>query len=322
MATTERVINITLDNEEGEVYVDIAQCLSLLNRKLVKQGSAFMIEEIRLNSYAEANQTVTIHRLAQNWVLANAHTKALAEWNEQQIRAAKEAGTESFKAKWRDFKIYMSKGHWDAMATDGTFDGNHLPDNYTLAEIGAITGVEYEWTPSNFVVPNVTVGGTTSTREYQMIATGADGAGVSDTYKSMVMAYAESRARPNVPEPNIIVGPDGGLYTDMENVGEDEDEIIANWVYEGNEPPYPVGDGSADEGYPGGEHMGNPTSGGHLEAEAIVSNNVRSLIPGFVAPCGLLRIGRTETVGSLSVQIRVAAAANGKPLSIPMKELN
>lgn len=322
MATTERVINITLNEDEGEAFVCIAQCLSLLNRKLVRQGSAFMIEEIRLNSYAEANQTVSIRRLASNWVLTNAHTKALAEWNEQQIRAAKEAGSESFKAKWRDFKIYMSKTHWDAMATPGTFDGNHLPDTYTLAEIGGITGAEYEWGPSNFVVPNVTVGGTTSTREYQMIATGADGATVADTYKSMVLAYAESRARPMVPDPNIVVGPDGGLYTDMENVGEDEDEIIANWVYEGNEPPYPIGNGSADEGYPGGEHMGNATAGGHLEAEAVVSSNMRSLIPGFVAPCGLLRIGRTDTTGVLNVQIRIAAAANGEPLSIPMKELN
>lgn len=323
MGATEKVINLTIPADQDRTFCDLGQCLALLNKQQIRQGSAFMINEIRLNTFG-TTESVTIHRLMENWVIANSHVKAMAEWNEQQIREADDAGLESFRAKWRDFKIYMNKLHYDDQTTPGTFDNNILPDNCTLAEIAAIPGaVEYEWKPSLFVLPNVTIGGTTATREYPLIAYGPDDPAGVPAYKSMVVAYAQSRARPLVPDPNVVTGHDGGLYTDMENVGEDSHEIIDEWVYNGNEPPYPICDGTGEEAYPGGEYFASPLNGQIIEAEATVSDNTRSLIPGFVAPVGLLQIKRDGDITQpLHVQIRMAAKPNGDILSIPMKELN
>ena len=237
MTACEKTISLTMPAAQGTAYIDIAQCLSSLNRKLFRQGYQYMIQEIKFTDYS-GDGSITIHRLSESWVLTNSHVKAMAEWNEQQIQGAKDAGAESMKAKWRDFKVYYNIEH-----ADSTTAGNLLPTDYGLTDHSA--NAEYQWAASEFVIPNA--GGPGVTIEYDMHMLGDDN-GV--TSKGCIKAYAESRARPEQQDPNVVLGPTGGLYTDMEDVGEDLDEIIGNWSRQGVLPPYPLSRDNLEENYP------------------------------------------------------------------------
>jgi outer membrane murein-binding lipoprotein Lpp len=165
MSACERTINLQFTNSVQAGFLDINQAISRLNRKLFRQGTEVMIESIAIQSYSGTADEVQIGRLPSSYTTSNAWVKALAEWNEQQIEAAKEAGTESNKAKWRDFKVYMNSDHVEAGGI-----ANLLPQGYELADESA--DAESEWIYSQFVVPNTDVAGTPTpgdTQEYVML---------------------------------------------------------------------------------------------------------------------------------------------------------
>ncbi len=306
MAAAEKTINIELTAEKQEGFLDIAQCLSRLNRKLFMQGMQYMIQEIRVNSYAAGATELQVYRMPDTWVTTNAWVKALAEWNEQHIDAARETGAESMKAKWRDFKVFMNEGH----ITDGG-GNNILPKGFYLGDVSAGT-VTQDWNASLLVVPNEG-GSTGTTEEFFLHMLGED----TSTSKGLVKAYAQSRARPNEPVPNVVAV-DGGLYTEIENVGEDLEEIIDNWSVSNNSPPYPLTNDTIYENYPGGVYVGSEGEGsystkGHKENIVPLSLNTpgsfRTVVPGFVAPLGLLYIGAAGTVeGEETVQVQIVCS--------------
>lgn len=315
MVSCEKVINLKLGTDEFpafEAYVDLGQILCKLNRKgAFRQGMQYAIESIRIQSYGvSGNKEVQIHRLPDNWVTTNAWVKALAEWNEQQLDESREAGTESMIAKWRDFKVFMNEEH----ATLGAA-ANLLPEGYSLTDVSAGT-VYYEWDMSEIVVPNVGAPGVT--QEYHLHMLGDD----IGSSKGVIKAYAESRTRPMGEDPNIVTNTYGGLWTDIEDVGEISDEIIENVSRRNNNPPYPLSENNANENYPGGVHVGENLKG-HTEAIVPISDGFRSVIPGFVAPLGLLRVSTTHDSGITSIQIRMAASEkNSGVLSQSMKVAN
>ena len=107
MAAAERTI--TLGILEGSNYIDIAQCLSAVNRKLYRQGMQYAIESLTFTSN-DATGNIRVRRINEAWYSTNAHQKAYIEWKSQQDDAAKDAGAQSMRAKWRDFKVCMDLG--------------------------------------------------------------------------------------------------------------------------------------------------------------------------------------------------------------------
>jgi hypothetical protein len=306
MSACEKTINIELNADQPAGFLDIAQCLSRLNRKMYRQGMQYMIQEIRVNSYSAGATELQIFRMPDTWVTTNAWVKALAEWNEQHLQAARETGTESMRAKWRDFKVFMNEGHITAGGTN-----NLLPEGFGLTNVSAGT-VTQDWNASLLVVPNE--GGTAgNTQEFYLHMLGDDITSPVDS-KGLVKAYAQSRARPNEPVPNVVAV-DGGLYTDIENVGEDLEEVIDNFATSNNSPPYPLTNNTIYENYPGGAVVGTPgyENKGHKENVAPLDmatpGSFRTLIPGFVAPLGLLYIGAGGTIsGSETVNVQIICA--------------
>lgn len=313
MAAAERTLNFsfTAHNEEQEGFIDIAQCLSSVNRKLFRQGMQYMIQEIRVESWSPDASQVAIYRLCDNWVNTNAWVKALAEWNEQNLEAARETGTESTLAKWRDFKVHMNKLH----ATDGVGE-NFLPDSFELADHPA--GSVYQWSMSKFVVPNDgNFGG--ATHEYELYMVDATDVGVG---QGLIEAYAESRSRPQPDDPNILTVT-GGLYSDMEDVGEDLDDIVGNFQRENTNPPYPLNENDATASYPGINYGVDGTVGQILEGSMQIGQSVRSTLPGFVAPLGLLYVKCAGmNTGSVNVQIKIAPGSYQGVMARSMKEAN
>ncbi len=303
---------------EGTSYIDIAQCLSLVNRASYRQGYQYAIESMELVS--QGGSTVVISRISNSWPVVNAWVKGMALWKEQQDDTMKESGLVDTVAKYRDFKICMEQHHSQA-----GFSANLLPSNCpTLAQVQAVSATaNYEWEQSEIVVPNFGAVGTTVEMPLHWVGDDVAGAGTS---KSLVKAYAESRSRPQTPDPNFVDVPLGGLFGDMFDVGDDNLEIITNAQDENHVPPYYIDDGTTFEFYPGGEGLDILGTGGMgLTDEYYMSTNatgrfISSYGGTAVIPAGLLKLVHSGDPAVL--RIKLAAGHYKGVMARPMQDVN
>lgn len=334
LKTMERDFWFDLNDEadedvQGIAFVDLAQVASLVNRVSLRQGMQYVVESIEFVTNGQLQAYV--FRCPEHWPAINAWEKSYHHWKEQQDEAAREAGLQSTKAQWRDFKIFMNSLH----STAGTAN-NLLPAGYLTT--GATT--KYEWDASEVVVPND--GGVAgNTQQYQLHLLGDDG-----TTKGLIKAYAESRSRPHSVDPNVVDVDSGGLFGEMIDVGEIQTDVVDNYQGRNNEPPYLLSENTPDEFYPGGVNQGQfviagtNTFDGQLEGvctiNAVNTNFGSTVIPGFVAPLGLLGISyKAENLSPipspynpgdpyLSLGMRITLAPGGYKglLAQDMKEAN
>lgn len=270
-------------------YLDLGQIHSLCNRLFARQGYEYVVQNIEIGCQSGGAFVASIYKLPEHWPCINAWEKAMRIWKEQQDDAADEAGLESTRARYRDFKIHFDTGH----VTAG-FAANLIPNGFTLTD-AAVTDESYEWQAAEVIIPNDGAPGNTGDRLLHML--GGDN-GV--TSAGLIKAYAESRARPQQTDPNIVDTAAGGLFGLMQDVGDDMVDIV-NQMQESNDvPPYLMGMDGTTEYYPGGGFQGI----GPYDASGVVhpgelvdilsinaSQNFNSdTAPGFVAPCGLVKI--------------------------------
>ncbi len=313
-------------------YIDMMQCHSLVNRVFARQGMNVLIESLEIGVQSGGAFTASILRLPQNWACVNAWTKTMSLWKRQQDETADESGLESTFARYRDFKIKFDSDH--------AFTDNLIPQGYFL-EDAASTADAYEWQSSSVVIPNDPTG-TATERSLHML--GPD-VGFS---AGMISAYAVSRSRPHVQDPNIPNVATGGLFGEMFDVGEDNEEIVDNFQERNNEPPYLIYRNAADEAYPGGSYQGigpqQASSSGQVPGQFVdtlavnAGQNYNSdHTSSFPAPCGLIKICIEATGVGISPGPVRAGEAVGGPLwcrvrlapghyqgiaAVPMQEAN
>ena len=273
--------------QDGTYYIDIAQCLSLVNRKFYRQGMQYVVENMELN--ADGVVASTVRRLPETWVVANAWEKTMRLWLQQQNETADDAGLESTRAAYRDFKIYLDSTH-----VAGGFASNAIPDG--VRDLSALPAdSDYEWSNSEVVIPNSGSVGNTVEKTLHMI-----GDDVGSSSAGMIKAYASSRSRPFTTDPNQPDFPTGGLFGQMFDVGDDDNQIVTNYQSRNNHPPYIVGvDDSQTEYYPGGSDW-SVIPAAHLETIMTIRNTAptggvyhTTYSPGFIASCGLIRLDFT-----------------------------
>jgi len=264
------------DLSVAAVYVDIAQCISIVNRKFARQGMEYVVQNLEIGCQPGGQYASTIMRLPEHWPCINAWEKGMRLWLEQQNETAREAGLESTIARYRDFKIGFDSGH--------SFADNLLPDGYFIDD-PLSTADTYEWMQSQIVIPNDGAVGNTTERYLHMIG---DDLG---SRAGLIKAYAESRSRPPAREPNTVDVPTGGIFGEMFDVGMDDETVVDNIQGTNNEPPYLLYRESSDQAYPGGSIQGTyyAQTQDVLGVNAGQNYNTDST-GGFVAPCGLLKI--------------------------------
>ncbi len=311
---------------EGLYYVDIAQCLSLVNRKMYRQGMQYAVQDLEM--FSNGTVSAFVYRLPHTWVVANSWEKCMRNWLEQQNEAADEAGLESLAARYRDFKIYMDHSHaaagvasnalplgWggDSAATPPT--GIGVPSNLP-------TDVGYDWEISEIVIPNDTTVGNTTERTFHML--GGDTTATTPDSVSMIKAYAESRSRPHSGDPNTVAPSSnvGGILGEMFDVGDDDSDVIQNMRTHNQQPPYPTGEFTTSEFYPGGSQFATigtaDTTLFNVGLECILNNRSTAAIagnvhttyaPGFLANCGLLAFQITHgDVAPTSIRFKIGLA--------------
>ncbi len=237
--TTKIAFKYTMNPLAPTKYVDLAQCLSIINRRSYRQGMNYAVAGIEAISVQGGRVAVSI--VPTTWIADNATTKAFASWKEQRAEVLKEQP--SLKAKWSDFKIFMDATH----STAGVAANLTPYDGVGLYNLG-------EWDASQYVVPlpGADQAAAGDAKEVTFHVTGnhtpaATFEVASTTSVGLIKAYAASRALPLAPDPATEGQYISGFYNVNSLPDELSEDVMANVADRNDNPPYDLND------YPGGD---------------------------------------------------------------------
>ena len=132
--------------QTGSFTIDLSQCASLVNRRFYRQGINWAVAGFKLTTSSGVAGAVTIKKLPQTWVMSNAWEKGFRLWQRMNKNAVDEAGMESIKGKFLDFKIFADETHFDA-----GFASNLIPVDGQLPVAQPYT--TGQWQPSQYEIP-------------------------------------------------------------------------------------------------------------------------------------------------------------------------
>jgi hypothetical protein len=287
--------NVTADAQDS-AYIDIAQCLSLVNRKLVRQGHVFKVKGMHtytVDADADNACTTRVSVLPRTWMMFNAYKKARSLWNQMNLEAIDALGSGNLP-KYYDFKVYFDREHFDNQHNS---DGGAITENLLPVD-GDINGIAGgDWVYSKYE----TSAGTPLEFNVHMLgghataAGGLEGSSGRDLPADQgslgaILAYQQSR---------------GAAFTDQDLSGLDQNvdidspwaqlfagdtqmqEVLTDLDVDNDGPPYP-----AD--YAGGLNMpeGNMVQEFSLNDQEFTGHSLRT----FEAPLGLIKFD-FNTVG-------------------------
>lgn len=250
-------------------FIDIAQALSILNRKFYRQGVYYYVNSVEI--YNNETGVVDLHTLPDTWVTKNAWNRAFKLF--QKMNALVDPPISGIgRPKYHDFKVYMSNRHQSAgSTTPSLYDINaaHTPFNPD------------DWDYSQFVSADDDQDGSANADEFYVHMLG-DHQGSANNWTSvgLIKSYGESRARVQASSPVV---PNAAVTDPLVNVfdfssEEQMNDIIDNLDNANDETPY------NDTHYVG--------QGGHMQHVARIGTEVGvgrvGRAAGFCAPMGLI----------------------------------
>jgi hypothetical protein len=291
--------------------IDLSQCASLLNRRFYRQGINWAVSSIKVLTSGSTTGLIGISKLPETWVMSNAWEKGFRAWLRMNDEALDE--TPSVKPRFMDYKVYA-----DTIQHTAGFGANLLPTADLLAGTPATAG---EWESSKMIIPltGPSVADPGQTTEREIIAVGGNYPGVSAATGlnavSLIEGYANSRALPNIVDPNVpddAADADGGtaenwLAATFNDGTQQTDDVIAVAIDENNLAPYPFeNDGvNLDTMYPNGE---NQLTGLQIhDIDTITGTTVGGItrIKGGLFPCGLVRVDVQNTSPDTSMGVNL-----------------
>lgn len=282
MAPAETTLWFQIVPGDGDVdYIDIAQCLSLVNRRFYRQGYQYAVKELEFIS--DGTCALEVFTLPETWVMCNSWTKSWHLWKEMNKQVLDVSP--SIQGTWADFKVFFDRYHRAATVT-----ANLLPYGYAHT-LGADD--DYDWDMSEIVIPNELGPGVPGT--FELHAIGDDnGVPPASASKGLITGYAQSRSRPQQSDPNVV--DDNSWMNSLFDVGDQLPEIRAELEDSNDTPPYLIGaDDSGEEYYPGGENQANVR--GNFRKDVLHTRKGTALASdsfyGFVANLGLVAIAQT-----------------------------
>jgi hypothetical protein len=271
----ESVLNFEINAHTGssEYYIDIAQCMSAVNRKLYRQHGQWQV--LAVNAFAQGPSSggipfeIAIGGAPRTWTTRNALEKCQKAWLKQQRSARK--NMKSVKPKWEDFKVWLNSNH---RAT-----GNLLPTSGH--PFGGTDPVNSgEWTQSLIVVADPQNDDTVDIDELALVILGANN---RPTYVGIIEEYGDSRSVILNPDPDNQPNMPYTIYSEMEGNSQVDEEVLENMDGQGDQPPYDP------EEYLGAAVNGNePQCFAYGATTATLGHKLN--LNGFMAPNGLLEI--------------------------------
>ena len=265
---------------ETSHYIDLSKDLSVVNRRLYRQGKDYHVKKITIVSAntpnagdpgTANNNRVSVSTAMDSWVTRNAWKRAFQVWNKMNAEASANLSGD-ISGTWADFKVYLSKD-----MRDGTIV---LPkDN------GGNTGVLNEWVYSQMVSPD----GTTSADSFALGLLGDhNGAAGNRNYVGLIKSYGESRATVNNDDPTVPGEASDDPLANVFDYGTTLDEVVDHLEAYNDRPPYDVAD------YAGADtNMPKPIV---VQDTTLVDG--RAIMAGFNAICGLLEFEIKSPIAS------------------------
>lgn len=278
-------------------YINLARDLSAINRQLFRQARTYKIKSITLVDDDEAKY-VQFGFAGDTWAMRNAVKRAYSRWNEMNDQVLKDQP--ALKARWNDFKPYLSAGHYTVVGT-GTGGTLETPEDING------NNLQYgEWVHSVFESPD----GTSSVDGYVtgILGNHIGSAGAYD-YVGLIQSYGDARGTVSISGSPAVSPPrasDDPLLN-LLDAGTQFDEIAENIIEEGNLPPYA---NSAQA--PGSSYVGaaNNMSGEMMFGELNSSSDADGLqrLYNIEAPLGVIRLDHATEGGSTNFTIIVELA--------------
>lgn len=269
---------------DGINYIDIAKDLSVINRRLYRQGMMYGVQNIQVHfEGADSGATdnsqevrlIQVSTIPNTWVVHNAWKKGFHCWQHQQKSILDEhcgLGGLSSRPRWADFKIGMDATHIQLDSGSGDQD---ISLDTRLGDFST-TVVPDEWKISKFHWDDDT------SERAPLIHMLGQVASTQVDYVGLVENYADSRTQPHTSEPQLPADASDSIYAKLHGTDELTDNIVNDLEGTNDQPPYDT------DAYPGGASV---MVGPHPQAVAgcNVTNPVGNT-GAFMAPCGLLQI--------------------------------
>ena len=291
-------------------FIDIAQCLSVVNRRLYRQGMVYAVEAfVWRPSVAKADMDII--SIPTTWIVYNSWVKGKALWDKMN-RAA-----DVRRPKWHDFKVAMNAAHYLSLIETGTA-GNLYPRDGAGAFYSSAGA---EWDYSQYVSPQAGGSGPSFEKAVHFLGddSGAANAAIAtDGSVSLIQGYADTRVTVGEREPEMPGDASSSWQTDLFDTGETTSDITEHLETKNDQPPYAHGADiqSGDNPiYPGGSE----SAAGGQQLALVTPVDVETVYaPGGECPCGLIFIS-PSSAGHF--EVRVAPGAYNGVAALPMQKV-
>ena len=258
---------------ETSHFVDLARDLSILNRRLMRQGRTYHVKRVTIVSKNTTNfgNRVSFSTIPESWVAQNSWSRGFKTWQLMNKEATHNL-TNDISAKWQDFKVYMSNDHRASSNVLRPLDN------------GGNVAVDGEWTYTILISPD----GTTGADPFALHMLGDHAGTGPGAWQSigLVNSYGASRATVDNDQPNVPGTASDDPLLNVFDYGTTIDEVIDRLETENDNPPYDAAE------YPGGPgNMAKP-----LVVQDTTLVDGKATVGGFNAMCGLIEIESTATL--------------------------
>ncbi|MCH1540112.1 MAG: hypothetical protein L7S56_01570 [Candidatus Poseidonia sp.] len=304
-----RYLRYVLPNNVADVnntyYVDLANDLSAINRRLMRAGKMYHVKKITVMSaetlggigwtddseasFADFHQKnaglMRVSICPDSWTSRGAWRRGRALHRKMEKKVL-QGVSGSVQGSWADFKVYLNQGHKQGViAVPKDLDDNNL-------SLG-------EWIYSKYVSSDDA--GVNDEFTAHLLGGHDNGTGGS-TYDSigLIKSFALSRATVSTDDPSLFGAMDDDPLVNLFDSSDQTQEVLENLRAHNDDPPY---DSTA---YVGG------TS--NLPAPQVVGMTTLGsggigTIGGFAAMCGLLRIDTRSSTDFDNFEVVIELAA-------------
>lgn len=303
------VKSIMVPISQGDSYVDIAQILSIVNRRSYRQGMLYYVSKFEYipSVGATAAISIDVDTVPNSWMAENAWQKSYGLWQKMN-NSHSHGSTNLSKPKFYDYKVFFDATHYTAGSVVGS-SANLIPvDGGGVAYATSNS----EWVGSQVVISNTGGSGTPSSSEFCMHFLGGDSAAANATLgadgsKAMIQGYASTRvSQGSTGEPDLPGDASSSWMTLLFDDGETQQDVINHLESHNDEPPYATASdvqGGDNPIYPGGSE--SAVNGQRLTTIRTVpgAQDTSVVQTGGEVIAGLMKIGSTASDGHLIIHL-------------------
>jgi len=283
-----------LVGDSSPYYIDLGECLSLVNRQAYRQGMVYLVESF---TWQNSNpSSLNVISLPTSWTVYNSWKKAKRLWDKMNRQAGLKR---SDYPAYHDYKVFMDVVHYQNWSNIT----NLLPVDGSLA---AFSNVGREWIYSQYVTP--TGGGSAAAEENACHMLGADstvnnGNMLTDGSSAIIQMYGDTRPTVGATEPALPSDASQSWATELFDTGETLGDLVNHLEGVNDRPPYAHALDAPEAGdnpiYVGGSESGLT---GHRLATVAPIATESVYAPGGEVPLGLLNINGTNG-GKLTINL-------------------